>query len=43
MWKELYPDEGGGMGIIVIITFGIPTILLIYGIFMQLVSHLWLH
>ena len=42
-FKNLYPQDGGEMGIIVILFLGIPTILLIYGIFMQIVSPLWLH
>jgi hypothetical protein len=42
-FKNLYPKDGGEMGIICALFLGIPTILLLYGIFMQLVSPLWLH
>jgi hypothetical protein len=41
--KQLYPKDGGGMGIIVVLFLSIPTVLLLYGMFMQIFSPLWLH
>ena len=42
-FKELYPKEGGGIGIVAALFLIIPTILILYGIFMQVFSPLWLH
>lgn len=39
MFKELYPEDGGAMGIIALLFLAIPTILLVYGITMQLLTH----
>ena len=41
--ERLYLEDGGVMGIIVILFLGIPTALILYGIFMQIASPLWLH
>ena len=37
--KGLYLEDGGAMGIIAALFLAIPTILLLYGIFMQTISH----
>ena len=41
--ERLYLEDGGAMGVVVILFLGIPTIFLLYGIFMQTLSPLWLH
>ena len=36
---ELYPEEGGAIGIIAFLFLTIPTIFIVYGITMQLLTH----
>ena len=39
MFKQLYFKDGGAMGIITLLFLAIPTVLLVYGITMQLIFH----
>jgi hypothetical protein len=36
---DLYPEDGGAMGIIAFLFLAIPTIFIVYGITMQLLTH----